>query len=269
MAWTQDTLLASFPGQEFDYYKVAAPPVLAPGFWASFWHSLGNPGAANNPAVPLVNGELLTDATVGAIPLTDPAGGSELRLAAADCVASQPGVALLYDRLWHGSYSGTTALGTNVAVAPPALTRWATGKGNTLWIEGGTINMSATATNVVVTYTNQDGVAGRVTPATSINALPIGRMIPLPLQAGDTGVRAVTNVVHSGVVGSAGNYRVVLLRAITQLRLPQGNVGQVYDAFELGFPIIDPAACLAVAWLASIATWPNLQMGLSVVSGVP
>lgn len=60
--------------------------------------------------------------------------------------------------------------------------------------------------SIAVTYTNQDGVTGRTTgtiAATGVAPI-VGRMLQLPLQAGDTGVQKIESVTST--VSTAGTF---------------------------------------------------------------
>jgi len=84
-----------------------------------------------------------------------------------------------------------------------------------------------------VTYTNQDGVAGRVTPSvvmgtqfvngTVLHSMLAGASYPnagpfLPLQRGDTGVRSVQSVTIGGI-GDVGLFALVLVKPIASFAL--------------------------------------------------
>jgi hypothetical protein len=70
---------------------------------------------------------------------------------------------------------------------------------------------------VTVSYTNQAGVSGRTTAVQAIGGSgnsSTGRMIFLPLQAGDTGVRSVESVTLIATTGTAGNFGVALFKIL-------------------------------------------------------
>lgn len=84
-----------------------------------------------------------------------------------------------------------------------------------------------------VNYTNQDGVAGRVTPAVTMSTQFVNGTILhslqadaayanngpfLPLQAGDTGVRSVESVTIGGV-GDVGLFALVLVKPLASISL--------------------------------------------------
>jgi hypothetical protein len=84
-----------------------------------------------------------------------------------------------------------------------------------------------------VSYTNQDGVAGRVTPAVTMSAQFVNGTILhsaqaaavnenngpfLPLQRGDSGVRSVESVTIGGV-GDVGLFALVLVKPLSTVSL--------------------------------------------------
>jgi hypothetical protein len=77
--------------------------------------------------------------------------------------------------------------------------------------------IGGTATTVTVSYTNQAGVLGRTTAIQAIGGSgnsTAGRLIFLPLQAGDTGVRSVESVTLAATTGTAGNIGVTLFKIL-------------------------------------------------------
>ena len=121
-----------------------------------------------------------------------------------------------------------------------------------------------------VTYTNQDGVAGRVTPnitqntsaaigsITGSNTATINASNPfIPLQAGDSGVRLVESVTMNGV--DSGLFSIVLVKPLVHVPfresgistagtistpyekdflLPTDNIPRIYDDAFLNFVIL-------------------------------
>ena len=83
-----------------------------------------------------------------------------------------------------------------------------------------------TATSVSVTYTNQDGVGGRVTPLVQIGGTghrETNRMIQLPLQSGDTGVRSVESRTQTATTGTAGAYGVTLFKPLYAIAIDNAH----------------------------------------------
>jgi hypothetical protein len=96
---------------------------------------------------------------------------------------------------------------------------------------------------VTIGYTNSDGVAGRSTGAVNMGAaLTLGRMEPMSLQAGDTGVSKIESVLCTGATG--GTFNVDLLRPLVEGRVPSVGGGGVQDMLTTGLPEITAEAAL-------------------------
>lgn len=133
---------------------------------------------------------------------------------------------ILIDRLSHqGGLDGTltTAQTTNLPTA--ALTRYTNGVGVMAAIVIYTA-IGATASTFTVSYTNQAGVAGQTSVAHIIGSSSYnagGRLIPIPLANGDTGIRSVESVTLSATTGTAGNFGIVLFRPIAMFAIDTLN----------------------------------------------
>lgn len=159
-----------------------------------------------------------------------------------------------------GGLSGivTAAQTTNLPTA--ALTRYTNGEGVMaglcIWVSVG-----STATTVTVSYTNQAGTPGQISTATQIGgsnvANPAGRMIPIPLAAGDTGVRSVESVTLAGTTGTAGNFGVCLYKPLAMFAMNDFQGAQVFDAISTGGFIsalaeVHPDACLSIFGIGNV-----------------
>jgi hypothetical protein len=91
-------------------------------------------------------------------------------------------------------------------------------------------------------------------------------MIPLPLQAGDTGVRKIESVIVGGATNT-GTFNVIILRRLSELSVQQIDVGQTFDAFDLGMPEIYADACLALMVLMNTTNSGVPLLALDIVSG--
>jgi hypothetical protein len=65
---------------------------------------------------------------------------------------------------------------------------------------------------IVVTYTNQDGVAGQTTTLVQTVAPIANRVVQFPLAAGDTGIQKIESVTAS--VATAGTFNLIILRPL-------------------------------------------------------
>lgn len=161
-----------------------------------------------------------------------------------------------------GGLSGivTTEQTTNLPTA--ALTRYTSGDGVMI----GLVIYAAigsTATTVTVRYTNQAGTANRVSPATSFGGASgfreVGRILPIALADGDTGVRSVEGVTVTATTGAAGNFGVCLFRPLMMFVLESTTGTMPLDAVSSGGMIGSMAECDDDACLTFLASTPVTQ----------
>lgn len=160
----------------------------------------------------------------------------------------------------HGGMSGvvTTEQTTNLpSGSTAALTRHTGGDGVMIGLVIYT-QIGTTATTVTVRYTNQAGTANRVSTATSFGGAGFreaNRLILIPLQAGDTGVRSVEGVTITATTGTAGNFGVVLFKPLTTFALESTTGAMPIDAVTGGMvgalQPFDDTACLSCISIAN------------------
>jgi hypothetical protein len=136
------------------------------------------------------------------------------------------GYYLIIDRLSHqGGLDGNSALTQTTNLPTAALTRFTSGVGVmiglTIYTAVGTAGSTITAS-----YTNQAGTSGRTTVAqvfgiTANNTA--GRLLILPLAAGDTGARSVESVTLASGSGTSGNFGVTLFKILGAIALDTTN----------------------------------------------
>jgi hypothetical protein len=214
----------------------------------SLWTAAPNAGSIPTAAV------ICTNSTPGAI--LPAALGNNLRIPQIEISVSFSGYWLLGDRLSHqGGLSGTviTAQTTNLPTA--ALTRYTSGEGVLAALEIYTA-IGTTATTVTASYTNSAGVAGRLSESVVIGGAgfnEVGRLILLPLQEGDTGVRSVQSVTVLATTGTAGNFGVTLFKPLFAMPiLHQGSDAVLFDSMLNmcgNLPLIERFAC--VQWFCT------------------
>lgn len=202
-------------------------PLAAPGAVAA-------PGRASN----------------GGLMQADPGGGRKSYLVSIEGTCSAVGQLLLYDRLLH--QSGLDATNTGAQTVGGSITRNTGGDGNRLYAEV-YAQVGATPTTIAASYTNQAGTAGRLTQAVTFGgagAREQARMIKMPLQAGDYGVRSVQSVTVLATTGTAGDFGLTLAHPIIS-----ASVGQLAAAYCKALIAPPPDmkelfsdACLALAF---------------------
>jgi hypothetical protein len=254
------------------YHKVprvsgvaAAAPIAGRG--CSLWTYDGMPAGG---AVP-TSAAIPDRTTTGALPFVAATGGRDLHLIGASITPATAGVYLLYDRLFHiGGLSGTSTADQTVqgSTPSPALTRNTGGAGNIAWYEIYTI-IGTTTTTLTMTYTDQDGNTGQ-TSAINIGATgfrEVSRAQRIPLEAGDTGVRAIEKVKLTASTGTPGDFGVTIAQPLAWI--PVGSAGTAgwrdYTTGLPGIPVINPDACLALMFIPAAATAPEVWGSIATV----
>ena len=193
-----------------------------------------------------------------AFPLPTVSGTRRLKLIGGSVsTLTAGGVYMLIDILSHqGGLSGTTTTAQTTNLPTAALTRYTDGKGVMIGLTVYT-QIGATLTTAIVTYTNQAGTGSRVSPLFPIggtNYREANRMILVPLQYGDTGVRSVENVDLTATTGTAGAFGVTLFKPLAMFAVDE--IGKMNDCdFVTGRLIGGIAdvtgACLVLATISS------------------
>ncbi len=209
---------------ERKFLSKAAPSAASAGRLSSLWASAGGDVGAtpSTAAVP-------DRTTLGALGQVN-GGSPALRMLYAQALQSaggatpRPSTVLIADRLSHqGGLSGTvtTAQTTNLPTA--ALTRYTTAKNVQAALEIYS-TIGTTQTTVSVSYTNDAGTSGRTSPDMLFGGTGFreaSRLIPIPLAAGDTGIKSVESVTVLASTGTAGSFGVTLYRIINVIPYAQ------------------------------------------------
>lgn len=238
--------------QRITWFKVGSRTTVAAG-WFSLLDITGNPGAGSLNPGNTAAGLVPNDSTAGFPTINTFGGGATGYLSGVEYGNSVAGRLAIYDRLYHAGQFAFTGQ-TNTITAPPSYSARLPNtdyKGLEIWIEVSVSFVTGNNWTVVVNYTNQDGTAGRSTQTwgglTAAN-LTIGRMYPLPLQAGDTGVQSIQSVVvTNGVTAmTAGNFNVVIMRPLWSNRVQIINGGGLDGPANTGMPVLFDTSALMV-----------------------
>ena len=256
-----DQLLAA--SNQLKSFGKVSMTAKAAGTFQSLWTAAGLPAAGANPAsLAMV---IPTSATAGALPFVNPATGLSY-ISKISSSQQTIGTLILYDRIAHSSGLNGT-LTTAQAVNGAALTRHTTGEDVELFLEVYTAT-GATASSVTISYTNSAGVSGRKTPAVAMPVTPVvGQMLPIPLQAGDTGIRSVQSVTLSASTATAGNFGITLVKRIAEIPITVAGTGVVLDPFALGFPKIEDNACLSFMVVTSTTSTGFMTGTINIAQG--
>lgn len=247
--------------QRLSMCKTATATTVA-AQWFTLLDVAGQPGAGSLTIGNTANGLVPTDATAG-FPTIDAFGGGNTGYLGAVTFSNSVACRFeLKDRLFHvGSISMTALATTTLASQPSFLGRCpdGAGVGNEIWLEFNQV-VSATATTITVTYTNEAGTTGRSTGATAtLSGFTTRRLLQLPLQAGDKGVSKIESVIVGGIVATTGTVNVIVAR-------PLWSGGRVKVANDGGAHGMDTTQLPQV--YADSALWPIVAAD-STSSGVP
>jgi hypothetical protein len=260
------TILTDGSAQHYNVFidsRTAASPVTATiaGQFTSLWKYNKSTGA-NGQNPPTGAGEAPSRLTQGALRHTNAASGKELWLLGVEAVATSGGSFVMYDRLVHTrGLSGLSTAAQAVNTAP--LTRNTGGVGNQIWIEI-YAQIGTAVTTVTASYTNQAGVAGKVTMPVvfgGTNAREEARLIRLPLADGDTGVQSVQTVTSPLSTNIQGDYGITIARQLAR-GFVEGAATACFRDFLTGVPsmiTIPDDACIALGWVAASAVAPRLD----------
>lgn len=238
--------------------KTAVRPSIAAS-WFSVFDLAGNPGAGVLAGTSTAAGVVPTDATAGC-PTIGAFGASALGyLWQLDYGCSVACRLKLFDMVFKaGAYAFNAAQA--LTGQPSYASRMPGGSysDTQIWIEA--VTAFTGNLTVTITYTNQSGVTGRTATLATGTALTVGRLMQVPLQAGDTGVLAITNV--AGTVATAGTFNVLVLRPLWSGRCRTANDGDVHDFTKTGMPQVfaDSALFLAVAADSTSTGIPEIEL---------
>jgi hypothetical protein len=126
--------------------------------------------------------------------------------------------------------------------------------------------MGAGTPTLTATYVNSDGTAGQVSPSITLaSAMIAGAFIPLPLQAGDTGIRAIASHTKNATQ-LTGTYHIVLYRVIARIPIIAGGIGAAVDAITSGFPKLHDYSVPFLVWNPATTTAPTMISGQFIVT---
>lgn len=214
----------------------------------------GNPGAGVLAGTNTANGVVPTDTTTGFPGINAFVGSNTGYISNITFGSTVPCRITLFDCLFKaGAYAFNAA--TTLASQPSYSSRVIGGTDFTnteIWIEAATAFTGNQS--IAITYTNQAGTTGRTTGTIATGVAPIvGRMLQLPLQAGDTGVQKIESVTST--VSTVGTFNVLVLRRLWSGRVMAANFGDVHDFLKTGMPIIfDSSAIMPIVQPDSTAT---------------
>jgi hypothetical protein len=240
---------------DYNFYKISSDPSAA-GVWHCLWTSAGNPGAGGTPGTS--GSGTVYNAAVGGMNFNavSPLQRSVLSFGA---VSTQNCTLMVYDRLAAISGISTSSTGSKAAVTP-TFTRYSSGSGLNSNVQvWGEITTAITGTPILYlsSYTNQNGISGRVGGSITLSSLSINDAFLFPLATTDTGVQSVNSIYVS--TSATGIFNVVLLRPLAYLPLLVNQWNEKDLVLQLAhLPTIYDNATLAFMFLANSTTAPQI-----------
>ena len=246
---------------ERNFSKTALANTLA-GQVVSFWRVGTHPAAASNPSS---SGEALDVNSQGAMPLPTVAAGEVLRLVGVQVQISNYAGVYVMDRLVQTSMVDWVTQTTQTFTHPPLPSRAGSGVGAQLFIECNASTSSGTFTPSV-SYTNSDGVAGRIATMTVPSGFRSANGYFLPLQSGDKGVQSVQSVTFTGSgVNTGGLWSVAIYKRVITLPTYMGGFVREYGPLFTGCAAVPSDAALWVCCTSLTTTGPSLNVNLRFV----
>jgi hypothetical protein len=252
-------------------YKIGTAPEAAGQFY-SWARDGGNPGAWV-PGTPGINGRV-TDGTTaadnGCLRVPNPVSGanylSQINLATTvGCFLN------IFDFVWYNTGLVVTTTTAQAIVTPAFPARDSNGSSNgegygiALLVTTATTNAGA-ITTISVSYTNQDGVAGKIATVASFPATAVlNTFVLFRLDAGDTGVRSIQSITL-GTSLVTGAVSLVVYRGIISQSSATANAGgpALTNSIDPG-PRLYNGVCLFPVGLMSATTATTL-VGTLVVT---
>lgn len=270
-----------------DWNKITGGSAYTAGRWYDFSPLAGTP-VANAWAGTALNWRACDEATGNGTQIFGMYHGGNvstdtkhaLNVAAVTAVATGvPGVLMLVDMCGYFPGINMNLATAQNLVGTPSL-RYTNGVGVRAYLVI-TAASGATAHNVAMSYTDQDGNTGNTLPVTvACTASAIAGHIThsgtaannygpfLPLASGDYGIRNVASVTISAASG-AGTAALVLARPILQIPLTTVSVASERDLLNQlpSLPKIPDGACLTWLYFAGAATAASTNFYGSVEFG--
>ncbi len=235
----------------------AAQTAAVVGALHSSWTLDGVPGPGTVPTT-WVNP---TRATPGALLQIDPTGGRKKFISNCTAFSAAAGTLLIYDRLGHmGGLSGTSTAAQNVnGGVPAAITRYASGKGNRIFLEVYT-SVGNTIATASVAYVDENGAGATAVGSIGQSTGALGRRlaqssIPCKNPNGNPGVRSVTSITLSVSTGTTGNFGLVVAHELLAIEVGAAGMPDVGAFLDANLEIL-PNACLG--WVFAPTTAATL-----------
>lgn len=239
-------------GADFQMNAAAARSLRLSALWRTFLPAPGTPTTS-------VALDDTSDVAIGPLPTVNT--GRLTLLGARANPGGTGGVCLIVADILNqsGGLNGTLTTEQTTNLPTAALTRCTSGEGVMAGLLITTL-LGSTGTTFTVRYTNQAGTSGQISTATAIGTTGFreaGAILPVPLAAGDTGVRSVEGVTLASST-TTGSFGVVLFKPLAMIALNDFQGAHVIDAVSSGGFIgalaqAEPGACISLLGVMNAA----------------
>jgi hypothetical protein len=243
---TRDGLVAGLAGTSVYTLQKNSVTSEVAGVQHCLIFAAGFPGAATVPSPGTAGASVDGTSVAGFLPYVNPSSGNKY-LNGLVAGSAQANTITLIDLLWWNSGITVTTTTEQSFTSSSIPSRSAVGDANGLGVEAGilvstdTTNGSA-VTNTAYKYTDSDGNTGVTATLQSFPATcRAGSLIPMPLAAGDKGVRKWESVTLGTSYGG-GAIHLILFRRITVLNPAAGNFGDRLSFADSGIRLYDGSA---------------------------
>lgn len=262
---SRDALIAAMAGrQDLRYCKTTSRTSVA-ATWFSVFDESGNPGAGTLAGTSTAAGVVPTGATAGCNPI-NAFGGSNTgyvdKVEFGSTVACRVAV---FDLLWKGgAYAFNAAVTLSGQPSYSGRVPNADYTGTQVWLE--TVTAFTGNQSIAVTYTNSAGTGGQSTGTVATGVAPtVGRLLQLPLAAGDVGVQLISTVTST--VSTVGTFNVLVLRPLWTGRVKIANDGDVHGPDKTGLPVVFASSAIYVAVSADSTATGVPELNIGVING--
>jgi len=256
---TPEIFTAAIAAAQVKPFLKASIANSASGFMFSLWKAAGNPPAGSNPTTAAT----CTSATAGGFPFTNETANYLGHLWAQMAIA---GSLIVYDRIQHmGGLSGTVITAQTVNLAIPANRNASPDGSDVEWFIEHYVDTGATGVTATITYTNGSDVGSRTCTVALAATTRASRLMQIiPSTAGDT-IKSIQTVTLSATTGTAGNFGVTVAKVLHPIGVSVISQISIFDAFNLGLPVIPDNACLWLVELCSTTSTGVVNGGLKII----
>ena len=263
------------------YYQKTEQVTSVTSASTSCWRLPSSPAAGSAPAAAAA-GTAYTSSSTGAMPFTNPTGGTQQFFVAGFPMCSTTGQSLLIDLLFGVNKTMASTATEAVTGVPTRYTNTVAtaadySGGNFIFPQVGGTVLAATGHNwTVCKYTNQAGTTGQSAPSVAgISAAQVDRIdLPLntwymPLASGDSGLTALTQIQVDASIAT-GVLWVMVAHPLVWMPCPVSSLVCPVDGINTSFNLVRifDNACMTLLYInRGVAAAQSIMGSFTTLSG--